>query len=96
MPLSREEVQHIAILCRIAMTEEEVELMGEQLSHILEQFDVLQQLDTEDVPPTSHSVPLQSVFRPDEVRPSAAQEEILANAPRRQGDFFQVNTVVEE
>ena len=96
MPLSREEVQHIAILCRIAMTEEEVQRMGEQLSNILEQFDVLQQLDTEDVPTTSHSVHLQSVLRPDEVRSSAAQEDILANAPRRQGDFFQVNTVVEE
>ena len=96
MPLSKEEVQHIAILCRIGMTEEEMERMGEQLSHILEQFEVLQQVDTEDVPATAHSVALESVFRPDEVRPSTEKEDVLVNAPRRQDDFFQVMVVLEE
>ena len=96
MPLSREEVVHIASLCRIAMTDEEIERMGQQLSHILGQFQVLRQVKTEDVPPTSHAVALESIYRNDEVQPSAEMEDVLANAPRRQGDLFRVNTVVEE
>ena len=96
MPLSREEVQHIATLCRIALSEEELERMRSQLSHILEQFEVLKQVDTEGVPPTGHSVALESVMREDEPRDSFDREETLANAPRREGDFFQVNIVLEE
>ena len=96
MPLSREEVEHIAILCRIALSEEELELMRSQLSHILEQFEVLKQVDTEGVPPTGHSVALESVMREDEPDDSCDKEETLTNAPRRNGDFFQVNAVLEE
>ena len=96
MPLSREEVEHIATLCRIAMTDDEIERMGEQLSQILEQFDVLQRLDTDGVPPTSHAVDLESVLREDEVQSSMALEDVLANAPRRLHDLFRVNRVVEE
>ena len=96
MPLSRDEVQHIATLCRIALSEEELERMRSQLSHILEQFEVLKQVDTEGVPPTGHSVALESVMREDEPRDSFDREETLANAPRREGDFFQVNIVLEE
>ncbi len=96
MPLAREEVQHIATLCRIGMTDEDLETMTEQLSHILELFHVLQGIDTEGVPPTSHSASLETVMRPDEPRPSFSTEDVLANAPRREGDLFKVKVVLEE
>ena len=96
MPLTREEVLHIATLCRIGLSEEEVEHFRRQLSHILEQFEVLKQVDTEGVEPTSHAVPLDSVMREDEPSPSFPREEVLANAPRREDDFFRVNLVLEE
>lgn len=96
MPLSREEVQHIATLCRIALSEEELERMRTQLSNILEQFEVLKEVDTRGVPPTGHSVALESVMRDDTPRDSFPRDDILANAPRREGDFFLVNAVLEE
>lgn len=96
MALSREEVLHIAMLCRIALTEEELERMRTQLSHILEQFEVLKEVDTRGVPPTGHSVALESVMRDDVPRESFPRDAILANAPRREGDFFLVNAVLEE
>jgi aspartyl-tRNA(Asn)/glutamyl-tRNA(Gln) amidotransferase subunit C len=95
MKLSREEVLHIARLARVALTEEEITRMSEQLSHLLENFEVLQRVDTEGVPPTAQSVTLQSVMRQDEVAPSLPPEEILANAPRREGDYFRVKPVLE-
>ena len=78
MPLSREEVQHIATLCRIGMSEEELEQFRQQLSHILEQFEVLQQVDTTDIPPTGHSVALETVMREDEPREA---RDVSGNAP---------------
>ena len=96
MPLTREEVQHIASLCRIGMTDEDLEMMTDQLSHILELFQVLQELDTEDVSPTGHSVSLETVMRADVPRPSISREDVLANAPRREGDLFRVKIVLEE
>jgi aspartyl-tRNA(Asn)/glutamyl-tRNA(Gln) amidotransferase subunit C len=95
MKLSREEVLHIARLARVALTEAEITRLSEQLSSILENFEILQQVDTTDIPPTAQSVSLQSVMREDEVRPSLPQEDILANAPRREGDFFRVRAVLE-
>ena len=76
------------------MSEEDLEVFGVQLSHILEQFKVLNEVDTEGVPPTSHTVDLSNVFRDDEERDSLAQEEALANAPRRDGDYFRVKPVL--
>lgn len=96
MPLTREEVQHIAALCRLAMTEAELDEMVHQLSNILDQFDILSEVDTEGVPPTSHAVVLESVLREDLVSPSSVLGDVMANAPRRHGDQFRVNAVVEE
>ena len=96
MPLSRDEVQHIAILCRIGTTDEDLATMPEQLSHILELFQVLQELDTEDVPPTGHSVSLETVMRLDESGPSSSTGDVLSNAPQQEGDLFRVNVVLEE
>ncbi len=96
MKLSREEVLHIALLARLGLTEAEVNRLSEQLSNILENFEVLQQVDTTDIPPTAQAIPLQNVMRrDDEVTPSLPQSQILANAPRRQENFFRVKAVLE-
>jgi aspartyl-tRNA(Asn)/glutamyl-tRNA(Gln) amidotransferase subunit C len=95
MKLSREEVLHIARLARIDLTESEIDRLSEQLSHILENFEILQQVDTTGVAPTAQSVALQSVMRDDEVAPSFSPDDILANAPRREGDCFRVRAVLE-
>jgi aspartyl-tRNA(Asn)/glutamyl-tRNA(Gln) amidotransferase subunit C len=95
MKLSREEVLHIARLARVALTEAEITRMSEQLSNLLEHFEVLQQVNTEGVPPTAQSVALQSVMRDDVVTPSLSPEDVLANAPRREDDCFRVRAVLE-
>ncbi len=95
MKLSREEVLHIARLARLGLTEEDVAKFGEQLSNILENFEILQQVDTEGIPPTAQSIALQNVMRDDEVTPSLPPEDILANAPRREGECFRVRAVLE-
>jgi aspartyl-tRNA(Asn)/glutamyl-tRNA(Gln) amidotransferase subunit C len=95
MKLSREEVLHITRLARLGLTEAEVSRLSEQLSNILEHFEVLQQVDTTDVPPTTQSIDLQNVLKSDEVAASLPQSQVLANAPRREGDFFRVRAVLE-
>lgn len=95
MKLSREEVLHIARLARLGLTETEVNRLGEQLSNILENFEILQQVDTNGIPPTAQSIALQNVMRNDEVAPSLPSSEILANAPRKEGDCFRVRAVLE-
>lgn len=95
MKLSREEVLHIGLLARLGLTEAEVERLGEQLSNILENFEILQQVDTSGILPTAQSIPLQNVTKDDEVTPSLAQSQILANAPRKEGNFFRVRAVLE-
>ena len=96
MGLTREQVLHIARLARVGLSEEDVTMFQEQLSEILDHFEVLRQLDTEDVPPTSHPLPLESVMRPDEVGPSLPREEVLANAPLADEGSFRVRAVLEE
>ena len=93
--LSREEVLHIARLARLGLTEAEINKMREQLSDILDNFQVLKQVDTNDVTPTTQSIALQNVVRDDKVAPSLPPSEILANAPQREGDFFRIRAVLE-
>ena len=95
MKLSREEVLHIALLARLGLAETEVDRLSEQLSNILENFEVLQKVDTSGIPPTAQSIALQNVMREDEEAPSLPQTEILANAPRKEGDFFRVRAVLD-
>jgi aspartyl-tRNA(Asn)/glutamyl-tRNA(Gln) amidotransferase subunit C len=95
MKLSREEVLHIARLARVGLTEEDVDRLREQLSNILEHFEALKQVDTTDVPPTAQSIPLQNVTKDDKVKPSMLQEQTLANAPPKNGEFFRVKAVLE-
>ena len=96
MSLTREQVLHIARLARVGVTEEDVARLQEQLSVILEHFESLRALDTEGVPPTSHPLPLESVMRPDEIRPSLSTEDVLANAPLTQEDTFRVRAILDE
>ncbi len=95
MKLSREEVKHIALLSRLGLSEADVERFREQLSNILENFEILQRVETTGVNPTSHPLALQNVFREDEAVPSLPKDEILANAPQRQDDCFKVKAVLE-
>lgn len=95
MRLSSEEVRHIALLARLGVDEADLEKFSEQLSNILENFEILQRVDTTGVPPTSHPVALNNVLRDDEVAPSLAPTEILANAPREEEDCFRVRAVLE-
>ena len=95
MKLTREEVLHIARLARVALTEEEINRMSDQLSKLLDHFEVLQKVDTTDIPPTAQSVDLQSVMRNDDVKPSLSADEVLANAPRREDNCFRVRPVLE-
>ena len=95
MKLSREEVLHIALLARLGLADAEVDKLTEQLSSILENFEILKQVDTSGIPPTAQSIPLQNVVKDDEVTPSLPQSQILANAPRKEGDFFRVRAVLE-
>ncbi len=95
MKLSREEVKHIALLARLGLSEEEMERFRGQLSNILENFEVLKQVDTSDVPPTAYPISLENVVREDEAAPSFTQSEILANAPRQEEGCFRVRAVLE-
>ena len=95
MSLTPDEIQHIASLARVGLTADELEQYRSQMEVILDNFQVLQEADTEDVPPMGHSVPLENVFREDEPSNSLDKEETLANAPRREDDYFRVRVVLE-
>jgi len=95
MAITRDEVRHVAMLFRMSLSEEEITRLQQQLSQIIDYFQVLQQVDTEGVPPTSHTLSLENVMRADESRPSYSAEDILANAPLSEGGFFRVRAVLE-
>ncbi len=94
--INESDVRHIAHLSRLNPTEDEVKLFATQLSAILEYVEQLKELDTTDVPPTAHALPVHNVFRPDEPHRSLTPDEALANAPARDGDFFAVPKVLEQ
>ena len=96
MKISREETLHIALLARVGLTEEEVDRLSEQLSNILENFEILKQVDTTNIPPTAQSIALQNVVSDDVIAPSLPLNDVLANAPQQEGDFFKVRAVLEE
>jgi aspartyl-tRNA(Asn)/glutamyl-tRNA(Gln) amidotransferase subunit C len=89
------DVKYVAHLARIALTPDEQEKFGAQLSNILGYIEKLNQLDVSRVEPTAHAVPLVNVFRPDEVRPSLPNAEALRNAPASANGLFMVPKIVE-
>jgi aspartyl-tRNA(Asn)/glutamyl-tRNA(Gln) amidotransferase subunit C len=93
--LSPEQVDHVALLSRLKLTPEEKAKLTHDLNTILVHFERLQELDTADVPPTSHAIPMQNVFREDEVRPSLPREAVLAGAPDARENCFVVPRIVE-
>ncbi|MFQ5521662.1 MAG: Asp-tRNA(Asn)/Glu-tRNA(Gln) amidotransferase subunit GatC [Candidatus Methylomirabilia bacterium] len=90
------EVEHVARLARLDLSPEEKERMRSQLDAILTYIDKLRELDTAGVEPTAHVIPMTNVMRDDAVRPCVPREEMLANAPEREGDFFRVPKIIEE
>jgi len=95
MKLSYQEVKHLALLVRLGLSEDELERFSGQLSNLLENFEMLQQVDTADVLPTAHSITLENVMREDEPIPSLPSEEVLANSPSQEEDHFKVRAVLE-
>ncbi len=96
MSLTTTDVEHIAELAKLALTEAEIEQYRQQLSAILDHFETLKQVDTSTVPPTASVLPLRTVMRADVVRPGLATEDALANAPDREDGFFRVRAVFGE
>ncbi|MGI5840181.1 MAG: Asp-tRNA(Asn)/Glu-tRNA(Gln) amidotransferase subunit GatC [bacterium] len=94
MEISRKDVEQVATLARIEITEEEKEMFTQQLNVILEYIDQLNELDTEAVPPTFHVLPLQNILREDVVRPSLPQEKALGNAPETENGCFKVPKIL--
>jgi aspartyl-tRNA(Asn)/glutamyl-tRNA(Gln) amidotransferase subunit C len=92
--LTTSDVEHVAQLARLGLSDEETELMREQLSSILGHIAVLQQLDTDHIPPTAQVNNLTNVLRDDAVRPSLSQDAALANAPMSRNGFIEVRAVL--
>jgi aspartyl-tRNA(Asn)/glutamyl-tRNA(Gln) amidotransferase subunit C len=90
MPISRDDVLHVASLAELDLTDDELARFEQQLSAILQAVGKVSELDLEDVPPTSHPLSVVNVFREDEPRPSLPLEDVFANAPAREDDFFRV------
>jgi aspartyl-tRNA(Asn)/glutamyl-tRNA(Gln) amidotransferase subunit C len=94
--ISLEQVDHVARLARLELSAADKERMRSELDGILSYIDKLRALDTRDVEPTSHAVPVTNVMRDDVERPSLPQEDMLANAPDRHRDMFRVPKIIEE
>jgi aspartyl-tRNA(Asn)/glutamyl-tRNA(Gln) amidotransferase subunit C len=92
--ITADEVRELALLARLRLSEQEVAAMTDNLGAILEYVDALRALDTAAVEPMTHAVPFDCPTRADEVKPSLAVDDALANAPRRDGSFFQVPRIV--
>ena len=95
MKLSREQVIAIADLAKLDLTEQEIEQYADQLSAVLDYASRLEQLNTDDIPPTASVLPLQNVMREDVVRPSLPRERVIANAPAAVEGQFRVDAVLE-
>lgn len=94
MKITREEVLHVAHLARLTLDEHELATMTGQLDTILSYFDKLSELDTSQIPPTTHAHNAVNAFREDRVLPSLPREESLANAPEDNGEMFRVPRII--
>lgn len=89
------DVEHIALLARLSLTEEERERFGSQLSSILSYVGKLNEIDTSGIEPASHVLEMKNIMREDELRPSLPVEDALMNAPDRSGNFYRVPKIIE-
>jgi aspartyl-tRNA(Asn)/glutamyl-tRNA(Gln) amidotransferase subunit C len=94
--ISREDVEHVAALARLGLTDEEIDRMQGQLNRILEAVGQLQSVDTSSVGPTAQVIALENVMREDVARPGIGREAALANAPLREGPMLRVPVILEE
>jgi len=94
--VSRQDIAHLARLSRLAVTDEELDLYAGQLSAVLDAVAQVQKAPVEDVPPTTHAVPMTNVFREDAVRPSLPPEVVLAGAPAAEDGRFRVPRILGE
>lgn len=94
MKLGKKEVEHVALLARLALSEDEKEMFRVQLSSVLEYAGIINRLDTEKVRPTYHVLPIQNVERPDEEHETLPLEETFQNAPQRDGNYFKVPRII--
>jgi aspartyl-tRNA(Asn)/glutamyl-tRNA(Gln) amidotransferase subunit C len=95
MKISREEVQHLAQLVRLGLSNDEIETYIIQLSNILENFEILSQVDTSNLKPTAQAIELQNIFRKDIPQKSFSTVDILSNAPEQDNGFFKVQAIFE-
>ncbi len=95
MEITREQVEYVAKLARLAVSEEEKVLFRRQLSSILTYVETLNRVDTTQVAPTAHVVPMQNVLREDVVKPSLSRDDVLANAPDSESGCFRVPKIIE-
>lgn len=93
--ITRDTVLHVANLARLNLSDTEVDQLTMEMDQILHYIDKLEELDTSTVDPTAHVIPMQNVFREDEVRHSSEREDILSNAPSKAKGCFKVPKVVE-
>ncbi|TMF52384.1 MAG: Asp-tRNA(Asn)/Glu-tRNA(Gln) amidotransferase subunit GatC [Chloroflexi bacterium] len=96
MMIDRETVKHVAKLARLGMTEEEIDIFGNQLSVILENIAILQEVDVSGVSPTAHASRLSNIMRADVPQPSYPPEVLLANAPDQEDNYLKIPAVLEE
>lgn len=92
--ITREDVEHVAWLAHIDLSEEEKRVFTEQFNEILDYFEKIDDANTEDVPPTYHVLDLVNVYREDEARESMSREEALKNAPKKENGFFKAPRIV--
>lgn len=95
MDITRQQVEHVAKLARLALSEDEQTLFSRQLSSILTYVETLNRVDTSQAEPTSHVIPIQNVLREDEVTPSLPRDAALANAPDSDQGCFRVPKIIE-
>jgi aspartyl-tRNA(Asn)/glutamyl-tRNA(Gln) amidotransferase subunit C len=94
MPISKKDVEHVAMLARLLLSEEEKEMFTKQLGQILDHAGKISELNTKDVEPTSHVLPIRNVFREDKVKECLTQKESLSNAPKEEDGFFVIPKIV--
>jgi len=92
--ISEEDVKHIADLARIQLTEDERRSFTEQFNIILEYFEIIKDVDTEAVPPTSHVIDVTNAFREDQVRPSLTLEDVVKNTSQTERGFFKAPKII--
>ncbi|HSH01203.1 MAG TPA: Asp-tRNA(Asn)/Glu-tRNA(Gln) amidotransferase subunit GatC [Anaerolineae bacterium] len=94
MSLTRADVEKVALLARLALTEGEISQYQEQLTAVLAYVERINELDVDDIEPTTHAVPMANVWREDVIEPSLTTEEALANAPQKAEAQFKIKAVL--